>query len=411
MADNVRAFANANVTYFPYLELRPGSGKGLIETLASHSCTVVTDDFPCFFLPRMVATVTDRLKVRLEKVDSNGIFPMRGTDRVFLRAQDFRRFLQKNLRPHLLEFPKQNPMAELQIPRLDRIPRDILMKWPSADVVEIAKHPGTLTEFAIDHSVGITDVRGGSTSATTRLKHFCKGRILRYNKDRNKPEEDATSGFSPYLHFGNISAHEIFARLMESEEWTIGDLALKPNGSRNGWWGCSPMLEAFLDQLITWREIGFNMCSQRNDYDQYESLPDWAQQTLQKHAGDPRPYVYSLEEFENAQTHDDLWNAVQMQLVREGRIHNYLRMLWGKKILHWSESPQAALRIMIELNNKYALDGRDPNSYSGIFWTLGRYDRAWGPEREVFDKIRYMTCTNTARKVCVKNYMERFKPD
>ena len=138
---------------------------------------------------------------------------------------------------------------------------------------------------------------------------------------------------------------------------------------------------------MTWRELGFNMCSHRDDYDRYESLPAWAQKTLAEHAQDPRDFVYSLADFETAATYDPLWNAAQRQLVSEGRIHNYLRMLWGKKILEWSATPQDALAVMIELNNKYALDGRDPNSYSGIFWVLGRYDRAWGPERPILARF------------------------
>ena len=152
------------------------------------------------------------------------------------------------------------------------------------------------------------------------------------------------------------------------------------------------------------------MCWQRDDYDQYVSLPQWARETLRGHETDERQYRYSLEEFEEGLTHDPLWNAAQMQLLREGTIHSYLRMLWGKKILQWSDTPKKALKIMIELNNKYALDGRDPNSYSGIFWVLGRYDRPWGPERPVFGKIRYMSSKNTARKVNVKDYMERYSP-
>ncbi len=159
---------------------------------------------------------------------------------------------------------------------------------------------------------------------------------------------------------------------------------------------------------MTWRELGFNLCAKRADYDRYESLPLWCRTTLEEHAGDRRSPAYSLAEFETAATHDPLWNAAQVQLVREGRIHNYLRMVWGKKILEWSASPRAALEIMIELNNKYALDGRDPNSYSGIFWILGRYDRAWGPVRPVFGKIRYMSSENTARKVRVKDYVARY---
>ena len=168
--------------------------------------------------------------------------------------------------------------------------------------------------------------------------------------------------------------------------------------------------ESFLDQLITWRELGFNMCWQRQDYDRYESLPDWSKKTLEIHEGDPREYLYALDELESGRTHDPLWNAAQMQLVREGWIHNYLRMLWGKKILEWSRTPRRALQYMIELNDKYALDGRDPNSYSGIFWILGRYDRPWGPERPIFGKIRYMSSKSTARKVSVQNYIKEYAP-
>ncbi len=136
-------------------------------------------------------------------------------------------------------------------------------------------------------------------------------------------------------------------------------------------------------------------------------MPDWALKTLREHSSDPRSHVYSLEDFEAANTHDEVWNAAQRQLVEEGRIHNYLRMLWGKKILEWTSSPQEALDIMIHLNNKYALDGRDPNSYSGIFWCLGRYDRPWGPERPIFGKVRYMTSESTKRKFRLTGYLEK----
>ncbi|MEM8734366.1 MAG: deoxyribodipyrimidine photolyase, partial [Planctomycetota bacterium] len=191
------------------------------------------------------------------------------------------------------------------------------------------------------------------------------------------------------------------------EEWTP-DRMQKPNGKVNGFWGVSEDAEAFLDQLCSWREIGFNMSWREPGYERLDSLPDWTQKTIREHADDPREYVYTLEQFENAETHDPIWNAAQRQLVREGRIHNYMRMLWGKKILHWTEHPREALKIMVELNNKYALDGRDPNSYSGIFWVLGRYDRAWGPERPIFGKIRYMTSENTAKKHKLGKYLQRY---
>ena len=180
------------------------------------------------------------------------------------------------------------------------------------------------------------------------------------------------------------------------------------DGRREGFWGLSAPAEAFVDQLVTWRELGYNRCALDPDHDRYETLPDWARATLDEHAADPRPHLYDLAAFERAETHDPLWNAAQNQLVREGRIHNYLRMLWGKKVLEWSRSPREALAILIELNNRYALDGRNPNSYSGIFWIFGRYDRPWGPERPIFGKVRYMTSANTARKVRVVEYVERY---
>jgi deoxyribodipyrimidine photo-lyase len=195
---------------------------------------------------------------------------------------------------------------------------------------------------------------------------------------------------------------------MDARGWEPGDAGPGHAGHREGWWHVDPAVEAFLDQLITWRELCINMAWQRSDFDQYESLPAWARKTLEEHEKDVRDPCYSLDQFENAQTHDDLWNSAQRQLVREGHIHNALRMLWGKKILHWSRSPREALRILIELNNRYALDACDPNSYSGIFWTLGRYDRAWGPERPVFGKIRYMSSESMGRKLRVKPYLERY---
>lgn len=242
------------------------------------------------------------------------------------------------------------------------------------------------------------------------MKHFVEVGFPHYGEQRNEPEKDVQSGLSPYLHFGFISTHEIFAEIVKREKWTPSKLAVRPNGSRAGWWNMSANAEGFLDEIITWREVGYNFSSHSEKYDDYDSLPDFAKKTLREHTRDERQHLYSLEELESAQTYDALWNAAQMQLVREGRIHNYLRMLWGKKILEWSRTPKDALRALIHLNNKYGLDGRDPNSYSGIFWCLGRYDRAWGPERAIFGKIRYMSSENTARKVRVKNYIKKYAP-
>ncbi len=408
MADNARRLQQTPVRYFPYLERRPGEGKGLLEALAEPASVVVTDDFPCFFLPRMVAAAAEQLSVRLERVDSNGLMPLRATDRVFLRAVDFRRYVQKTLGQHLDDFPSENPLLGAEGPALDRWPEGLLQRWPIADVETLASDPKALSELPIDHSVPPVSYRGGREAAERALRLFVDRRLGRYTDGRLDVRDRATSELSPYLHFGHLSAHEIFDAVASFEDWNVSRVFHKATASRSGWWGMSDPAEAFLDQLLTWRELGFNMSSLRDDYERYESLPPWALATLEDHVGDPRSYTYSLDEFESAATHDELWNAAQRELVRDGRIHNYLRMLWAKKILEWSEAPREALAVMIELNNKYAVDGRNPNSYSGIFWCLGRYDRAWGPERPIFGKVRFMSSDSTRRKLDAKAYLAEF---
>ncbi len=411
MVDNAAALKKSHASYYPYLEREPGSGSGLLAELSKSACIVISDDFPCFFLPKMLAVAARLIPCRFELVDSNGLLPMRATDKVFLRAYDLRRYLQKELPPHLFEFPADDPFNKVNFPRLKSLPPKIIKQWEPDDHESLTDLLENLDSLPIDHSVGAASFDGGQRAAGEQLKLFLNKRLSEYADSRNQPQKQVTSELSPYLHFGHISAHEIFSATMEKEKWSPKKLADKATGSSSGWWGVSEAAESFLDELITWRELGYNMCSKRDDYNRYSSLPDWAQETLAEHADDPREHVYSLEEFESAETHDELWNAAQRQLTREGRMHNYLRMLWGKKILEWSSTPQDALDVMIELNNKYAVDGRNPNSYSGIFWVLGRYDRAWGPERPIFGKIRYMSSENTARKVKVKEYIEKYGPD
>jgi deoxyribodipyrimidine photo-lyase len=408
MADNARTCAQHNVLYYPYVEFAAGAGKGLLEALASEAAIVITDDFPCFFLPRMVAAAAKKLAVRLEAVDSNGLLPIRAVEQVFSRAFDFRRYLQKNVSAHLFDFPSATSFSKATLLTPPKLPRNTASRWPSANSWLLGDNPESLSSFPINHRVKPSEIRGGHSNAVRQMKAFFQRKFGRYAELHNEPELDVSSGLSPYLHFGHLSVHEIFTELVRREKWKPEKLAVRSNGSREGWWNMSPTGEAFLDELITWREVGYNFSSHRDDYGRYESLPDWAQETLKKHVRDERQFIYSLEQFENAETHDRLWNAAQLQLVREGRIHNYLRMLWGKKILEWTRTPQDAAAIMIELNNKYGLDGRNPNSYSGIFWVLGRYDRPWGPERPVFGHIRYMSSENTARKISVKNYIQKY---
>jgi deoxyribodipyrimidine photo-lyase len=411
MADNAALCHAHNVAYFPYLEPHAGDGKGLLEALSRQACVVVTDEFPCFFLPRMVEAAGAKLNICLEVVDSNGLLPLRATNQIFGRAFDFRRFLQKTLPEHLERHPAADPLRQLDLPSLKALPEKISHKWRSATAAMLSDSHTTAAALPIDHAVAPAAFHGGPDAATQQLKSFLHSKFQDYGEHRNEPERNAVSGLSPYLHFGHLSIHEVFSELCKIEKWKPEKLAVRPNGSREGWWNMSPTAEGFLDEIVTWREVGYNFASHSADYDQYDSLPDWAKKRLNAHKRDHRAHLYSLAEFELAQSHDPLWNAAQIQLMREGRLHNYLRMLWGKKILEWSKSPQEAARIMIHLNNKYGVDGRNPNSYTGIFWVLGRYDRPWAPERPVFGVIRYMSSENTARKYSVKNYIRKYSPE
>ncbi|MEO6197856.1 MAG: deoxyribodipyrimidine photolyase [Dehalococcoidia bacterium] len=398
MVDNERRFQECGIAYYPYVEPEAGAGKGLLRELSGRACVVVTDDFPSFFLPRAVATAAKQVAVLLEQVDSVGILPMRDADRAFPTAYAFRRFLQQTLPARLEEFPEPDSLARAASLPAAIVPEEIRRRWPPMLVGDGASVQALVASLPIDHSVGAVKLRGGEDAVNRVLVTFVGERLDGYAGDASNPGLDATSGLSPYLHFGHISSHQVLRAVLTREEWHPGRISGRADGRRSGWWGLSAPAEAFLDQLITWRELGFNFCHVREDYDRIESLPLWARETLQKHAVDPRPHLYSRQELEVAETHDPVWNGAQRQLLHEGRIHNYLRMLWGKKILEWTASPQEALDVMIHLNNKYALDGRDPNSYSGIFWCLGRYDRPWGPERPIFGKARYMSSENTRRK-------------
>jgi deoxyribodipyrimidine photo-lyase len=411
MKDNANAVeleGNKGVLYYPYLEPKHGDQAGLLESLSQKACAVVTDDFPCFFIPAMIRLASSQIPVLFEKVDSNGILPLHSTDRVFTTAFSFRAYLHNNLRDHLGDFPKQNPIAGIDLPKIGELQKQITNKWPSALPILRAKGDKFLEGLDIDRSVKASFILGGAKAAKKATELFLKSNLIQYKELGNEPDENVRSGLSPYLHFGHISSHYVFKQLAKQEGWNPSHLSAKGGGKREGWWNMSPAAESFLDELVTWREIGYNMCSKRHDYDRYDSLPSWAKVSLKKHTSDKRPFIYTLDEFQACKTHDALWNAAQNQLNNEGRIHNYLRMLWGKKILEWCETPQEALKIMIELNNKFALDGRNPNSYSGIFWVLGRYDRPWGPERPIFGSIRFMSSVNTQKKLNVKKYLAKY---
>jgi deoxyribodipyrimidine photo-lyase len=405
MAHNARAAERAGVRYAGYVEPARGAGKGLLSALARRAAVVVTDDFPTSFHPRMTAAAARALDVRLEAIDAAGLIPFRLAGRAFPTAAVFRRHLQRALPGALAEAPVDDALAGLA--RLGRAAVDdsVLVRWPMG-----VPDAAVVSQLPIDHGVpAVATLRGGSAAAAQRLEAFVAAPIDRYADRRQEPLSGGTSGLSPYLHFGHIGTHEVLAAVAARYGWSPDRLGA-PTGAREGFWGVPAGAEAFLDQLVVWRELGLGFCAHRKDHDRISALPAWAARTLEQHARDPRPWTYTLEELEEARTHDEVWNAAQRQLVQTGEMHNYLRMLWGKKVLEWSPDPRRGIEWLVHLNNRYAIDGRDPNSYTGILWCFGAFDRPWAPERPVFGSVRYMSSENTKRKLRLREYLRRFGP-
>ncbi len=243
----------------------------------------------------------------------------------------------------------------------------------------------------VDKSVEKIDwLKPGEEEAIKVLKSFVKNKLSGYEEESNNPNLNIQSNLSPYLHFGQISAQRIAIRVKKSGA-----------GNKNK--------DAFLEELIVRKELSDNYCFYNKNYDNFKGLPEWSKKTLNKHREDKREYSYSLKDFENAETHDDLWNAAQREMVNKGKMHGYMRMYWAKKILEWTKRPEEAIRITIHLNNKYELDGRDPNGYVGVLWSIGGlHDRAW-KERKIFGKVRYMSYDGCKRKFNINKYIKKNK--
>jgi len=251
-----------------------------------------------------------------------------------------------------------------------------------------------IKEIPADRTVPeVNWLKPGEEAAKEVLFDFLKNKLSLYVSKKNDPTEDVLSNLSPYLHFGQISAQRVALEVQKIP----GNLKSE---------------EAFLEELIVRRELSDNFCFYEKNYDSFEGFPEWAKKTLNEHRKDKREYIYSPETFEGAKTHDELWNSAQREMVKKGRMHGYMRMYWAKKILEWTEKPEDALKIAIYLNDKYELDGRDSNGYTGIAWSVGGvHDRAW-KERSIYGKIRYMSYNGCKSKFDVKKYMEKFNlPD
>ena len=401
MCDNEESFRERPALYYPYVEDRPGAGRGLLKALSSRACVVVTDDSPTFFLPRMLAAAAKQVDVRMEAVDGHGLLPLSASSRVFPSAAVFRRFLKAQLPLQLEARPKRDPLARLDLPLLRKL-GEVTERWPMASRGLLDGDPKALAALPIDHAVGAVEWRGGHLAAARRMQAFLRHGLHDYPDARAHPEVDGTSRLSPYLHFGHTGIHEILSAIERRER--------KQRRTKEGLFGLSEPAEAFLDELVTWRELGANLVHKLPEPGAFTSLPGWAQTTLNKHRKDPRPRLQTFRALEAGTTPDVLFNAAQTQLREEGWFHNAMRMIWGKKLLEYSASPEEALERMRRLMDRWSLDGRDPNSVSGATWVLGRYDRPWGPERPVFGTVRFMTSDTKDKLRRYREYVERWSP-
>ncbi|MEN6329710.1 MAG: deoxyribodipyrimidine photo-lyase [Methanobacteriaceae archaeon] len=256
------------------------------------------------------------------------------------------------------------------------------------DTLNLENTEKILTRLKIDDGVGVVDwIQGGNLQARNHLNYFLKNKLDHFGDLRNDPTRNYLSNMSPYLHFGQISPLYIALQVLKTR---------------------SPGVEGYLEELIIRRELSMNFVFYDSDYDNFNCLPAWAQKTLLEHARDQREYEYTVDELEIAQTHDPYWNAAQKEMVHRGKMHGYMRMYWGKKILEWTRNPMQAYHVALYLNNKYELDGRDPNGYTGVAWCFGKHDRAW-KEREIFGKVRYMNDKGLRRKFRIDRYVERIE--
>ncbi|MBV8629347.1 MAG: deoxyribodipyrimidine photo-lyase [Silvibacterium sp.] len=340
---------------------------------------LIGDESPCREPERWRKVLAKRLDMPFWTVDADVVVP----SALFPKHQ----YMLHIMRPKLLaEMPKYlvaTPLVKAQ------------RGWERPRGFESFNVTGDVTEGwkTLDRSVMPVDsFTGGTRAALRRLEYFVAHGLADYARQRNHPEIDGTSMLSPYLHFGHISPVTIALACEDAVREGMATGAAR---------------DAYFNELIGWRELSVNFVKYVPDYDSIECAPEWAQKTLLEHAGDRRDPEYTLEQLERAQTHDELWNAAQTQMLKTGWMHNYLRMYWAKKILEWAPNPALAWEWAVILNDKYELDGRDPNGYQGIAWALGGvHDRPWF-DRQIFGTVRYMSGASTGKKFDSKRYIAR----
>ncbi len=341
---------------------------GFLRGIDAH---ILVGDFdPLSIKQRWKARLVSELTAPYFEVDTHNIIPAWTVSaKKEYAAYTLRPKIKRLLTNYLTDIPavKRHPFACAPVP--------------------VAIDCNRLAQTVADQTPGEhTWLQAGEAAAMQAAVSFVHDKLNNYGANRNNPCVDGQSGLSPYLHFGQLSPQRL--------AWLVTQSEVPPEAK-----------EPFLEELVVRRELSDNFCLYEPDYDRFAGFPDWARTTLNQHRGDKREYVYTLADLEAGTTHESLWNACQLDLVQRGKLHGYLRMYWAKKILEWTVDPETALEYSIVLNDRYSLDGRDPNGYAGIAWSIGGvHDRAW-QERPVFGKIRYMNAAGCRRKFDVDGYI------
>lgn len=359
----------------PFFLLSGKPEEEIPEFLKKINAAILVSDFDPLKIKRIwKRDVAKKITIPFYEVDAHNVVPcLYVSDKLEFAAYTIRPKIHKALLEFMDEFPKLEKMTTSEI---------------SSDKTDWNKIEKSLK---LNRDVKEVDwIKPGEGAAIKTLEDFLKNKFDKYNELRNDPTKNAQSNLSPYLHFGQISAQRI---ALETQ---------RLNGNKES-------EKSFLEELIVRKELSDNFCYFNKNYDSFDGFHDWAKVSLNEHRKDERECVYTLEELENAKTHEDLWNAAQIEMVNTGKMHGYMRMYWAKKILEWSKSPEESLRIAIYLNDKYELDGRDPNGYTGIAWSIGGvHDRPWF-ERPVYGKIRYMNRNGAEKKFDIDVYIKKYK--
>jgi deoxyribodipyrimidine photo-lyase len=352
--------------------------KHRVVEISRDAFALITDKAYLKFYRRLNQYVADKLDIPVYEVESDVCVPVEiASDRLEPYAFGFRKKIYSIMDAFIVELK----------------PREVKIKSVSLDfgIGELTPKDSLeiLDILNIDKSVSLSPFVGGYSQARKYLEEFIERKLHKYKDFRSHPELDYQSNLSPYLHFGQISPIEVVLEVLSK-------------------YGKDENVDSFFNELIVWRELARNFCYYNPNYNHYEGIPDWAKETLEEHKKDRREYIYTLEELESAKTHDEYWNSAQLELLKTGKMHNYMRMYWCKKIIEWTDDPKQAFDIACYLNDKYELDGRDPNGYAGISWCFGTHDRPW-KERKIFGKVRYMSASGLEAKFDIKKYVEKVK--